>query len=287
MDEQQHRNDPQTDSPEAATSPAPRTRAGSLIREAREHAAIPVAKVCADLRISEATLLAIESGDYGRLAGAPYVRATLVSLSRYLRLDSKAVLAAYAAEAGQEPEAPVRVSPYKDDSGTHAKAHKQIFILLLVVLLFILLLIMGKVSTSSPEFEPEAPPAAADTLLNLDPLGDEIPVLPGDSTLGGATGAIPPDTAVTTTTSPETEEALPATRVTLRGLTDSVWVRILPAGAREVSEYIRMNRSLEVSHDEAITFVTRQGRSVRVTVGDTTIVPSGRRFIVRGTTLTE
>lgn len=254
-----------------------------MIREARERAGISVAKVCADLRLSEATLKAIENGEYARLAGAPYVRATLVSLSRYLRIDTRAVLDAYMAEAGQKPEETVRISPYKDDSGTHAKAHKQIFILLLVVLLFILLLIMGKVGSSSPETEAEAPAPAADTLLNLDPLGEDSLSLPDSS---APAGSIPGDTvAVAPGTDEPEEEDETLTRVSLRALSDSVWVRILPAGAREVSDYVRANRSMEVSHDDAITFITRQGRTLRVTVGDSSVVPRGRRFVVRGTTI--
>jgi hypothetical protein len=154
--------------------PRPRMGAGRMVREARERAGIAASKLCADLRISPATLEALEAGDYGRLAGAPYVRAMFVSLSRHLHLDTKEVLKAYGEETGGQGGATaVQVSPYKDDSGTHAKAHKQIFILLLAVLLFILLLIMGKVNTFSPGEEPEAPPAVADTLLKIDPLPDD------------------------------------------------------------------------------------------------------------------
>ena len=144
---------------DATESAAPRVSAGQKVRQAREALGIPAAKLCADLRISPAALEALEAGDYGKLAGAPYVRATLVSLSRPLRLDSKELLQAYAEETGSGQATSAPVSPYKDDSGTHARAHKQIFILLLAVLLFVLLLIMGKVNTSAPEPESTAPPA--------------------------------------------------------------------------------------------------------------------------------
>jgi transcriptional regulator with XRE-family HTH domain len=252
----------------------PRVSAGGMIRQAREAAGIPAARISGDLRISEATLEAIESGRYEKLAGSPYVRALLMSLSRHLRLDPRDVLKAYDEETGDGRKAPaVQVSPYKDDSGAHAKAHKQIFILLLAVLLFILLLIMGKVNTSSPDQEPESSPGAADTLLNIDPLPDEEDILPDDSAAPGDAGAGAADQPV---------EPPHETRVRVLGLSDSVWLRILPAGGREVSEYLRRNRPTEYVHDDAITFITRQGASVRVFLGDTSVVPQRRRFVVDG-----
>jgi cytoskeletal protein RodZ len=273
---------PEETAPQPDPAPrAPLLSAGTLIREAREKAGIAPAKLCADLRISPATLEALEAGDYGKLAGAPYVRAMLVSLSRHLRLDSRDVLKVYAAEVGGQPDPTVQVSPYKDDSGTHAKAHKQIFILLLAVLLFILLLIMGKVNTSSPETEPEAPPAATDTLLNLDPIPEDDS-LPEDS-LGVAdtlSVAVPPRGASVE------EDEVRETRVRVTALVDSVWLRVLPAGSREVSQYLRLNRSLEFTHDDAITFITRLGRTVRVIVNDSAIIPVNRRFKVDGIQVT-
>lgn len=279
---------PEETSPKPDPAPplpdAPLISAGTLIREAREKAGIAAAKLCADLRISPATLEALEAGDYGKLAGAPYVRAMFVSLSRHLRLDSRDVLKAYAAEIGGQPDPTVQTSPYKDDSGTHAKAHKQIFILLLAVLLFILLLIMGKVNTSSPEPEPVAPAAPTDTLLNLDPVS-ETDSLPEDSlALDSLSTTLPPPTAADTIAMEEDEDR--ETRVSLTALTDSVWLRVLPAGSREVSQYLRVNRPLEFTHDDAITFITRQGRTVRVKVNDSTFVPANRRFKVDGDQVT-
>src|SRR5690606_22910241 len=100
--------------PETPPGP-PRIGAGGMIRAAREAAGIPAARICGDLRISETTLEAIESGRYEKLAGTPYVRALLMSLSRHLRLDPRDVLKAYEEETGDNRKAPaVQVSPYKD-----------------------------------------------------------------------------------------------------------------------------------------------------------------------------
>lgn len=273
---------------EYAPQPDPASRGGAsrMIREAREKAGIAASKLCADLRISPSTLEALEAGEYGKLAGAPYVRAMLVSLSRHLKLNTKDVLQAYAEETGGAEAQTVQVSPYKDDSGTHAKAHKQIFILLLAVLLFILLLIMGKVNTSSSEtetLEPEAPPAVADTLLNIDPLSDDSlglnDTVPADS-LSALGTAAPPGPGAQESTDEEEEEEIRETRVRILGLSDSVWLRVLPAGEREVSQYLRTDRALTFSHSDAITFITRQSRSVRVFLGDSSIVPTRRRFKV-------
>jgi cytoskeletal protein RodZ len=269
--------------PEIPQAPLP--SAGALIRETREKAGITAAKLCADLRISPATLEALEAGDYGKLAGAPYVRAMMVSLSRHLRLDSRDVLKILAAEIGGQPDAAVQTSPYKDDSGTHAKAHKQIFILLLAVLLFILLLIMGKVNTSSPEPEPEAPPAATDTMLNLDPVM-VTDSLPGDSLGADSLSTMLPPPVAADTAATVDEDEVRETRVRVTALADSVWLRVLPAGSREISQYVRLNKPLEFTHDDAITFITRQGRTVRVAVNDSTFVPTNRRFKVDGDQVT-
>lgn len=268
---------------ESSAQPGPRVSAGALIREAREAAGIPAAKVCSDLRISPATLEALEAGEYDKLAGAPYVRAMLVSLSRHLRLDSARILKAYADEVGDKPDEIVQVSPYKDDSGTHAKAHKQIFILILAVLLFILLLIMGKVNTAAPGPEPEPAAAPADTLLNLDPGYESDPLLVDTVSTDSLPAAA--DTATTAAAAPmdeEPEEETPETRVTLEAVLDSVWIRILPAGEREISMYLYRGKPVDYNHADAVTFITRQGRTVRVTVGDRSFVPPRRRFKVDG-----
>jgi cytoskeletal protein RodZ len=292
MEDTENPTPEKTPQDEAHTPPeppsAPKIAAGTMIREAREKAGITVAKLCADLRISSATLEALEAGEYGKLAGAPYVRAMMVSLSRHLHLETKDVLKAYADDLGGGQQAPtVQVSPYKDDSCTHAKAHKQIFILLLAVLLFILLLIMGKVNTSAPEAEPEALPATTDTLLNIDPLpeDDSLPAVQ-DSTMGdSASSAAPaaPAAAMTAVAAKEAaEDAARETRVRIEALTDSVWIRILPAGQRESSRYLRLGKSQEWTHSDAITFITRQSETVEVFIGGRSVIPDNRRFKVDG-----
>jgi transcriptional regulator with XRE-family HTH domain len=270
---------PEDGAPESA---APRPGAGRRIREAREALGIPAAKLCADLRISPATLEALEAGEYGKLAGAPYVRAMLVSLSRPLRLDSRELLQAFAEETGSGQAASAPVSPYKDDSGTHAKAHKQIFILLLAVLLFVLLLIMGKVNTSSPKPEPAPPPATGtDTLLKIDPV-PEVDSLSIDSTGDSAFDTSrAPAVGVPAATAGEPEE-IHETRVRVLGMGDSVWLRVLPAGSREVSMFLRRNKPRDFLHKDAITFITRQAGAVRVFLGDSSFVPDQRRFKVDG-----
>jgi transcriptional regulator with XRE-family HTH domain len=284
MDEQENPNFEESQSTETNR---PLVGAGQRVREAREKAGISLAKLASDLRISVATLEALEAGQYEKLAGAPYVRATLVSLARPLRLDAKDLLKAYADEIGGQETPSIQVSPYKDDSGTHAKAHKQIFILLLAVLLFILLLIMGKVNTSSPDTEPATPAADTDTLLNIDPVmeSDSLSMLPPDSTDGDTVPARRDlrDTGAATPGSREAAEfAARETRVRVVALTDSVWLRILPAGDPERSLFLRRNKPLVLKHDDAITFITRQGGMVRLFLKDSSLVPTERRFKVDG-----
>jgi len=294
-----------------------RIKAGQLLREARLRAGLTSSKVAADLRVSASLIEDLEAGDYSKFAGAPYVRALLVSLSRYLRLDPKTVLDAYAAETGSAPAAATVVSPYKDDSKTHAKTHKQIFILLLAVLLFVLLLIMGKVnSSSSGDEEPAPAPGKSDTLLNLDPVGDadslaldsldldsiDIDSLAAKDAAASltpakntATAAIPATPAAAVTTPPaETSATAPSevssakepTQVRIQALSDSVYIRVIRPGRRESSRTLAPGQSIEVRHDEAITFITRASNSVEVTAGSTVVIPDKRRFKVAGSSIT-
>jgi cytoskeleton protein RodZ len=301
---------------------APRVTAGQMLREARLRAGVTVAKVSADLRVSPAMIDALETGDYEKLAGAPYIRALFVSLSRYLRLDSRDVLQAYSEETGSVTPEVAPVSPYKDDSKTHAKAHKQIFILLLAVLLFVLLLIMGKVnSSSSDEPEPAPAPSSADTLLNIAPAAQNdsllLDSLGMDST---ATDTLPlADTAAVKSAKPdnskaaatpakpvaavapaeaakdakdkdkEAKDAAPAkepTAVRVRALTDSVFVRVIRAGRRESSRTLAAGESFEIKHGDAVTFITRNSNSVEVSAGGTVVIPDKRRFKVSGSSIT-
>jgi cytoskeleton protein RodZ len=289
---------------------ARRVTAGQMLRDARVRAGLTVAKVGADLRVSPTVIEALEAGDYGKLAGGPYIRALLVSLSRHLRLDSREVLAAYAAEIGTEPSVSAPVSAYKDESKTHAKAHKQIFILLLAVLLFVLLLIMGKVNSSSSEEAEPAAPTSSDTLLNIDPVPDDSLVLDSlamDSTAVDTlprldTAAAAPDKSAkaektsvkaVAATAPEPEAETPKepparepTTVRLQALSDSVYVRVLRAGRRESSRTLAPGQSMEVKHNDVITFITRNSNSVEVSAGGTVVIPDKRRFKVSGTSIT-
>jgi cytoskeletal protein RodZ len=288
MDDQENQNiEESPEKSQEAEAIRPLIGAGQRVREAREKAGLSLAKLASDLRISATTLEALEAGQYDKLAGAPYVRATLVSLARPLRLDAKDLLKAYADEIGGQEAPSIQISPYKDDSGTHAKAHKQIFILLLAVLLFILLLIMGKVNTSSPDSEPAAPAADTDTLLNIDPVMDSdslsMPLPDSADADSLPDGGDPRDTSAASPGSREAAEiAARETRVRVVALTDSVWLRILPAGDPERSLFLRRNKPLELKHDDAITFITRRGGTVRLFVKDSSLVPTERRFKVDG-----
>jgi cytoskeleton protein RodZ len=301
------------------TPATPRVPAGQLLREARTRAGLTVASIATDLRVSSALIEAIEAGDYSKFAGAPYVRAMMVSISHRLRIDSKEVLLAYGAETGAEPTPVAAVSPYKDDSKTHARAHKQIFILLLAVLLFVLLLIMGKVNSSSPDDEASsAAPAQSDTLLNVDPIGDADSLAldslgldsAGSDSLSAAKDSVaspkPAKTltpatkpvaaaAVTAPVSTETSAAEPAkeasaakepTAVQVRALGDTVFVRILRAGRRESSRTLPPGQTIDVQHNDVIVFITRTSNSVEVTAGGTVVIPDKRRFKVAGTSIT-
>jgi hypothetical protein len=77
------------------------------------------------------------------------------------------------------------------------------------------------------------------------------------------------------------------TRVRLVALSDSVWLRVLPAGSRESSRFLLLDKPADFNHNNAITFITRKGSSVRVTAGESEEIPTERRFKVDGDQITE
>jgi hypothetical protein len=158
---------------------------------------------------------------------------------------------------------------------------------LLAVLLFVLLLIMGKVNTSAPDPRPAAPPeTGSDPLLKIDPVSAPDS-LSGDTAGNPAAESVDSaraPTAAKTAAQAAAEDPVESheTRVRVLGLSDSVWLRVLPAGDREVSVFLRRNRPQDFQHEDAITFITRQGGAVRVFLGDTSVVPDKRRFKIDG-----
>jgi len=151
------------------------------------------------------------------------------------------------------------------------------------------------VNTSSPEPEPAEPPATADTMLNIEPPVDTSSTDSLSDSLGTAdtsSSVRPAATALSAAAADSTAKAAQAapdsgTRVRLEALTDSVWLRVLPAGARESSRYLRLEKPVDYTHHDAITFITRKGGIVRVTTGDRETVPTERRFKVDGSQITE
>src|SRR6185369_11874883 len=107
---------------------------GAILRKARIESDMDVNKICADLRISPQALEAIEQGNYHLLPGDPYVRALLGSMSRYLNVDSGAIIRGYNKEVGATQAVP-SVAPYnQEDAQTHKTAHKQIFVAVVIAL---------------------------------------------------------------------------------------------------------------------------------------------------------
>ena len=287
---------PASEEPGSQHSKGPQTTAGEMIAAARKRAGLTPEKVASDLRISTSALAALEAGQHDKLSGAPYTRALLVSLSRYLRLDTREVLAVYAEESGQAAAAAAPISPYKDDSKTHARAHKQIFILIVVGLLLVLLLIVGKVSSTAPRAEPPAPATSSDTLLNIDAAaGDSLNDTLGldslslDSAARADTTAVPADgVKPAKVDSGRGNASLPAAgdnTVRLLALSDSAYVRVIIPGRRERSHTLAPGQSLEVTHDKAVTFITRNSGTLEVKTADSTVVPNKRRFRVDGTSI--
>ncbi|HAO99070.1 MAG TPA: hypothetical protein DCQ83_03380 [Fibrobacteres bacterium] len=273
-------------------------KAGEMIRQARTAAGVKAEDLCASLRISTAALDALEASQYGRLPGDPYVRALMMSIARSLNMDSRKLLAAYAADIGAlPPEIPAEA--YKDVSDAQVVTHRKLFIGLLAVLLIALLFILAKVN-SSPEKKNEmaAPaPPRTDTLAAPQP-ADTMP----------ESAALRPDSAVAVDSMAKAALADSATaqrqkivadsiaahavkskttpnRIGITALTDSAGFRAFRTGHKTVAETLIQGQQTEVRYGDSVTFYLYKSRSLRLSIGDSTVVPVKRRFKVIGNVL--
>jgi cytoskeletal protein RodZ len=302
----------ETENPEKSQAP----KAGVLIREARIAAGVEAADLCASLRISSAALQALESGQYHRLPGEPYVRALLGSIARYLGLDPLKLLNVYSLETGTAPTEP-SVAPYQDVSQVHVLAHRKLFIALLAILLLGLLLILAKVNSSwgkNPTSSPTSSPS--DSLTVALPATDSMPVgggLQPDSTgkvsdsstkksatsdTGHVAASIdstpkptgmhkgmppllkaPSDSGVKPT-SVKAPETLNSVKIT--ALFDTAVFRVIRSHKTEMVEALAQGQQIEVTHSDTIIVIQRKAKSVQVSFGDTTVVPTRKRFKVMG-----
>lgn len=76
---------------------------GELLRAAREKKKLTSAEAAAETRIRGKIIDALESGDYGLLPPAPFVRGLIKNYARFLGLDSDLVLDAFAIDVGTKP----------------------------------------------------------------------------------------------------------------------------------------------------------------------------------------
>lgn len=291
-------------------------KVGRILQQARMAAHIEVNKVCADLRISPQALEAIEQGNYHLLPGDPYIRALLGSMSRYLGLDPLAVVKEYNKEIGAAPQEP-SVAPYADKAHTYSTAHKQIFIVIVLALFVVLFLLIGRLNRG--ESVPAAPPvgsmapvespaaAAGDNGFESKSLApdsaaadtsrDSAAVRRGSAPAVPAPGAAAPSPAPV----PGTAPAAPATPAAqapgpagdtagmnvavIKPIIDSVGIRVVRSGKEDFAALLRYGKQMQVSHPDTITVYTTKSRTVEVTAGGRTVVPTRKRFKIHGNTV--
>lgn len=252
------------------------SKAGAMVREAREARGVNAADLCTSLRISKATLEAIEAGQYASLPGDPYVRALLGSIARSLHMDSQKLLRAYNNENGRPLDSNAAL-PYTDDSEAHILSHRKIFIGLLAVLLIALLFILGKVNSSSEKIAAPTAPPQGETFTVAIPTPDtllESPSLRPDSGGMGSSALYKKDTAAL--------DKDKTSRVTLKALIDNMEFRAYRKGWRPVAETLAVGASKQLNFRDTVTVVLGKTMSVAVTFGDTTIIPVRRAFKIFG-----
>ncbi len=286
----------ETENPEKSQTP----KAGVLIREARIAAGIEAADLCASLRISTAALQALESGQYNRLPGEPYVRALLGTLARHLGLDPQKLLHVYSLETGTAPTQP-SVAPYKDVSQVHVLAHRKLFIALLAVLLLALLIILARINSSGKNAA-ESNPAHGDSSTAVLPATDSA--VEGGGLQPDSTGKLPDSSskktsadtgrAVTGISVPATLKAPDSTarpaakpadalnRVKIKAIVDTAIFRAVRSHKPEMVETLTLGQQIEITHTDTIVVFQRKVKSVEVSFGDTTVVPSRKRFKFSG-----
>jgi cytoskeleton protein RodZ len=276
----------------------PETKIGEILYKARLAAHIEVNKICADLRISPQALEAIEQGNYHLLPGDPYVRALLGSMSRYLAVDSQAIIKGYNKEIGATQAVP-SVAPYnQDDAQTHKTAHKQIFVAIVIALFVVLILIIGKLNKGS-ENAPvtPSPVPAADSLsaprqdtalesksLAPDSAATKAPADTGRDSLKTRRAAAP-GVAASIAAPGNPSDTAGLNSAVIKPLFDSVGVRVVRSGKEDVAMLLRLGKQMQVSHTDTIIVFTSKKKSVEVMTGESTVTPDRKRFKIYGHTV--
>jgi cytoskeletal protein RodZ len=272
----------------------PETKIGEILYKARLAAHIEVNKICADLRISPQALEAIEQGNYHLLPGDPYVRALLGSMSRYLNVDSGAIIKGYNQEIGATQAVP-SVAPYnQDDAQTHKTAHKQIFVAIVIALFVVLILIIGKLNKggeSAPVVPAPAHPSAdsLSTPRQQDTALESKALVP-DSLQGKAVSAdsthdslkVKKAAAAAAAAKTPGSDTAGLNNAVIKPLMDSVGVRVVRSGKEDVAMLLRLGKQMQVSHTDTIIVYTTHKKSVEVSVGGTTVTPDRKRFKIYG-----
>jgi len=275
-------------------------KAGAMMRAARIAAHCDVARIAAELRISQAAFETLESGQYDRLPGDPYVRALLGSVARILHLDPLKLVAAYNEDIGSGVFIPP-VTPYKDLSQTHVVAHKKYFVLILAGLLVVFLVILGKINTShktgpgesaerndslvevtpSVDTQPESrslrPDNSPDTLVTAIKLPVAAPVPVKDSVKPAvpeietpvAPAVIPP---VVVKTGP----------VLITPLVDSVQLVVKRSGKSDSILVLRLGSPLEFVPNDTLFMTADRIKCLEISVGGRTVIPKKKSFRIAG-----
>lgn len=268
-------------------------RVGQILQQARLAAHIEANKICADLRISQQALEALEQGNYHLLPGDPYIRALLGSMSRYLGLDPQDLVKAYNREVGHAPQAP-SITPYADKAQTHSNAHKQIFIVIVLALFVVLFLLIGKLNRGEEEPVPpaaggpaatEAPAYPADTALESSSLSPDSAAIDSPAEDSARVAPAPGSSSRTPAAAPAASDTAGMIVAVIRPLRDSVGIRVVRSGKEDFATLLRLGKQMQITHPDTIVVYTTQRSTVEVTVDGNAHVPNRKRFKVYGGTV--
>jgi cytoskeleton protein RodZ len=196
---------------------------GNTIREARQRAGVSAADLAAQIRLSRATLEALEADDFDTLAEAVYVRGYYRKCAKVLGLSGDLLIAAYEARARpREPVAPQRV-PLAGGTVHTRRGRGPMLVaaaLLLLLVIAAAVLLLGRQSMVVEE-------AAAPVMMAPVP----PPVAPAPLVTMPRQIDVPAEEPAAEEAAPEEPAATPAAQLTLT-FNENSWVRVEDAEGR-------------------------------------------------------
>ena len=139
----------------SAASGGNKDKVGDILRKERLTRRIAVETIARDLKLNVAYIKALEASEYESLPADPYVRVYIKSLTKYLSLDSDAIMKEFYRERGLiADEADPAATKIDVSVQIHEKNHTPIVIAALVVVLAVFAFIANQKGWITQQYTP-------------------------------------------------------------------------------------------------------------------------------------